>query len=300
MCIERNSLVLISPHRKMLLHCIPMCFLIYFLQGLTLSRNTMPVAKDHIGDKHASVEGRRASSLKDKAVKDLVKVIGGRFSPAMDIHLSSGDPREIFKWFLASILFGARISEAIVIKTYREFEKEGVLSAGRVLDKGWDGLVEVLDRGGYARYDFKTATKLLDICGAVMKRYKGDLNILHSEARDQRDLEERLKALGKGIGDTTVNIFLREMRGVWGKADPLPSDLVITAAKNLRLIPSGLQDRKEILVGLKKQWTNEGMKITDFPDFEAALLRIAKNFCRRIACGRCPLQEEDCGLEGSR
>ena len=257
----------------------------------------MPVARDQIGEKNASEEGLGATALKGKTRKDLVQVINGRFSSALGIHLSSGDPREIFKWFLASILFGARISEAIVIRTYREFEGEGVLSAGGVLDKGWDGLVEVLDRGGYARYDFKTATKLLDICGTVMKRYKGDLNILHSEARDQQDLEERLKALGKGIGDTTVNIFLREMRGVWGKADPLPSDLVIMAAKNLRLIPFDLQDRKEILVRLKKQWASEGMKIKDFPDFEAALLRLAKNFCRKTACGRCPLQE-GCGVEG--
>jgi len=245
----------------------------------------MPVARDQIGDKKASEKGCGATALKGKTMRDLVKVIGGKFSSALGIHLFSGDPREIFKWFLASILFGARISEAIVIRTYREFEGAGVLSVGGVLDKGWDGLVEVLDRGGYARYDFKTATKLLDICSTVMKKYKGDLNILHSGAADPRDLEERLKALGKGIGDTTVNIFLREMRGVWGKADPLPSDLVIMAAKNLRLIPSDLQDRKEILVRLKKQWTGEGMKIKDFPDFEAALLRLAKNFCRRIACG---------------
>jgi endonuclease III len=226
-----------------------------------------------------------------------MKVIGGRFSSALGIDLSSGNQGEIFKWFLASILFGARISEAIVIRTYREFEGEGALSPEIIVDKGWDGLVEILDRVGYVRYDFKTATKLLDVCRTMVKRYKGDLNILHSEALDPRDLEERLKALGKGIGDTTVNIFLREMRGVWEKADPLPSDLVIMAAKNLRLIPSDLQDRKEILVRLKKQWTGERMKIKDFPDFEAALLRLAKNFCRRTACGRCPLQE-DCGVEG--
>ena len=250
-------------------------------------------------DRHASVERRRATALKCKTAKDIMKVIEGRFSSALGIRLSLGDPGEIFKWFLASILFGARISEAIVIRTYREFEGEGVLSAGEVLDKGWDGLVEVLDRGGYARYDFKTATKLLDICSTVIKRYKGDLNILHSGAVDPRDLEERLKALGKGIGDTTVNIFLREMRGIWEKADPLPSDLVVMAAKNLRLIPSDLQDRKEILVRLKRQWAGEGMDIKDFPDFEAALLRLAKNFCRRTACMRCPLQE-DCVLEGRR
>jgi hypothetical protein len=131
-----------------------------------------PVARNQIGDKNASEKGRGATALKGKTMKDMVKVIGGRFSSVLDIHLSSGDPREIFKWFLASILFGARISEAIVIRTYREFEGEGVLSVRGVLDKGWDGLVEILDRGGYARYDFKTATKLFDICSTIMKNIK--------------------------------------------------------------------------------------------------------------------------------
>jgi endonuclease III len=258
----------------------------------------MPVARDQTGDQHLSEKKVIHPPLKDKTLKNLLKVIGGRFSSALGIHLSPDNPEEIFRWFLVALLFGARISETIAIRTYGEFERERLLSAERILDKGWDGIVEVLDRGGYARYDFKTATKLLAICGIVMKRYKGDLNILHSEALDPRDLEERLKALGKGIGDTTVNIFLREMRGIWEKADPLPSDLVVMAAKNLRLIPSDLQDGNEILGRLKKKWTSEGMKMKDFPDFEAALLRLAKNFCRRTACARCPLQE-DC-LVGKR
>ncbi len=231
-------------------------------------------------------------NLKDKTANDLVKLIGGRFSSALGIHLSSGDPWEIFKWFLASILFGARISEAIAIRTYREFESEGILSAKAVDNKGWDGLVEILDRGGYARYDFKTASKLLDICDALIKGYKGNLNIMHSEALDPRDLEEKLKALGRGIGDITANIFLREMRGIWEKANPLPSDLVVMAAKNLRIIPSDLRDKGEILARLKRKWTGEGMKMKDFPDFEAALLRLGKNSCRRTACVRCPLRED--------
>jgi hypothetical protein len=31
------------------------------------------------------------------------------------------------------------------------------------MEKGWDGLVAILDRGGYVCYDYKTATKLLEI-----------------------------------------------------------------------------------------------------------------------------------------
>ncbi|MDA8214829.1 MAG: hypothetical protein M0Z64_06090 [Nitrospiraceae bacterium] len=227
-------------------------------------------------------------------LKRLIERLGSRFSSAFGINLSSGDKREVFKWFLASILFGARISETIVINTYREFERAGILSPKAILDTGWDGLVEILDRGGYVRYDFKTATKLLDVCRSLIGRYKGDLNALHSMATDEEDLEERLNALGKGIGDVTVNIFLREMRGIWEKANPLPSELIIMAARNTGIIPEEIKDKKEILRLLMEKWNSEG-KMKDFPDFEAALLRVGKDFCRRMLCERCPLKE-DCRI----
>jgi len=168
-------------------------------------------------------------------LKKLIENVGGRFSVALGIDLSSQNAAEIFKWFLASVLFGTRISERIVIKTYKEFEKERILSPVGILNTGWDGLVEILDRGGYVRYDFKTATKLLDLSTALTDKYRDDLNVLHSTASGPRDLEARLKALAKGIGDVTVNIFLREMREIWGKAEPLPSDLVVMAATHMRL-----------------------------------------------------------------
>lgn len=218
--------------------------------------------------------------------------LGGRFSTALGIRLSSRDPGELFKWFLASVLFGARISASIVTNTYREFEQAGVLSPDAVLKTGWDGLVEILDRGGYVRYDFKTATKLLDVCRALQERYGGDLNALHAQAADPKDLEDRLKAVAKGIGDVTVNIFLREMRGTWQKAEPLPTELVIRAARNRDIVPRGLNDREKILGILKKKWTDAGMKPRDFPDFEASLVRLGKDFCRKAACNRCPLQED--------
>ena len=84
-----------------------------------------------------------------KAVRSLLKRLGGKFSVALGIDLSTGDAKEIFKWFLASILFGTRISETVVINTSKMFEKEGVLSPEDLLKKGWDGIVEILDRGGY-------------------------------------------------------------------------------------------------------------------------------------------------------
>jgi len=235
-----------------------------------------------------------------RAIRSLIEKLGGKFSLAMGINLSSGDAPEIFKWFLSSLLFGARISETIVTNTYRVFEKEGALSPQDILNKGWDSLVEILDKGGYVRYDFKTATKLLDVNRALMDGYGGDLNLLHSMASDPEDLEERLKALGKGIGEVTVNIFLRELRGIWHKAEPIPSELVIQAARNLGIIPEDFKDRGEILRLLVRRWKDEGMEIKDFSDFESSLLRLGKGFCRKKACERCPLKERCIHSEAPR
>jgi endonuclease III len=236
--------------------------------------------------------------VSDKVIlKRLIENIGGRFSLALGIDLSSGNPEQIFKWFLASVLFGAKISETIVIKTYREFEKEGILSPALILNTGWDRLVEILDRGGYVRYDFKTATKLLDLSTALSDQYGEDLNVPHSTASGPGDLEGRLKALAKGIGDVTVNIFLREMRGIWGKAEPLPSELVIMAAKHMHIIPARSKDRGKVLALLKKKWTDEDMNMKDFPDFEAALLRLGKDYCRKGLCDRCPMKCDCKGIK---
>jgi len=223
---------------------------------------------------------------KNKTIESLVNSLGKKFSTSLDIDLSKKKSQEIFKWFLASVLFGARISETIACKTFNEFKKEDVLTPSAVLETGWDGLVRILDSGGYVRYDFKTATKLLEITKDLIDEYKGDLQKLHSSAKDQKDLERRIKNLGKGIGDVTCNIFLRELRGIWGKADPLPGAMVIEGAGNLGLLTSG-QTKRKMLLQLKKLWRENRGKEKDFSDFEAALLRLAKDFCRKKKCHIC-------------
>jgi hypothetical protein len=199
--------------------------------------------------------------------------MGGKFSTALGIDLASGESPEIFKWLLAAVLFGARISGRIAVQTYNEFSRENLLNPNELLRRGWNGLVEVLDRGGYVRYDFKTATKLLQVCQTLMDRYDGDLNTLHSRAKGPGDLEQRIRQLGKGVGEVSVGIFLREMRGTWHKAEPLPSDLVLSGAESLGLLGKNPKDRKRALEQLKAKWAEEGGRLAQFPDFEAALLR---------------------------
>lgn len=222
---------------------------------------------------------------KKGVIKTLIENIGGSFSRSLGIDLSDADSQEIFKWFFASLLFGARISEPIVVNTYREFESKDVLSPEEILQTGWDGLVEILDAGGYVRYDFKTATKLLEIMETLKDEYNGDLNALHRQSESSGDLERRLQKLGKGIGPVTVNIFLRELRGIWRKADPLPQELAVLAASNLGLVKT--KKSREVLGELKRLWQRGGVKGWSFPDFESALVRLGKDWCRKKRCGVC-------------
>jgi len=223
-------------------------------------------------------------------IRALLDRMGGRFSTALGINLDQGDSHEVFRWFLASILYGARISETIANNTYREFERSEVLSPDRILETGWDGLVYILDLGGYVRYDFKTATKLLEVMAALKERFDGDLNVLHAQAQNPRDLEQKLMELGRGIGPATVNIFLRELRDVWEKADPLPQDLAVMAARNLRLVQS--DERRESLSELRAMWERQALPGRSFADFESALVRLGKDYCRREKCTTCPVAKE--------
>jgi hypothetical protein len=217
--------------------------------------------------------------MKREAFEALVKNLGERYSEVLKINLASKDDREIFKWFLASVLFGAPITETSVIKTYRCFEKHKVLSPNKIVETGWDGLVEILDEGGYTRYDFKTATKLLEVMGNLHTKYGGSLNRLHHEAADSLDLEKRLKELGKGIGNVTVSIFLRELRGIWRKADPKPTPLIVMAAKKLDIIKT--EEPRQALEELKAFWRKNKIAGKSFVNFETALLRYGKDLRRK-------------------
>ena len=225
----------------------------------------------------------------DKEITDsLIKNSGEKYSEILGIDLKTGDDMEIFKWFLASVLFGAPIAETSVIKTYKCFESRGVLTPEKILDAGWEGLVEILDDGGYTRYDFKTSDKLLMVMGNLTTLYRGSLNLLHEQSLNSSHLEKRIKDLGKGIGEVTVSIFLRELRNIWKKADPKPTPLVILAAKNLGIIKEKRPEKA--LEELKEFWRKNEITGKSFVNFETALLRLGKDFCRKGKCRRCILR----------
>ena len=170
-----------------------------------------------------------------------------------------------FKWFIASILFAKRISSRIAAKTFRKFMEEDLTNPKNILSAGWNKLVEVLDSGGYVRYDFSTATNILEAVKLLIEKYDGDIDKIHQMAKNPRDLERRLMEF-KGIGPTATNIFLRELRGIWIKANPKPSPVAVKIGERLEL------------------------KDDEVKEYEAKLVRIHIEYCKRKRCRECPMK----------
>jgi hypothetical protein len=160
---------------------------------------------------------------------------GPLYSEELGIDLASGREQDLFLWFLASLLFGQRISEVIARNTYHSFVRHGLTSPHKILAAGWAYLVNpIMREGGYVRYDESKSRKILRDCATLLDLYGGSLQRLHDTARDKSDLQARLLAF-YGVGPVTANIFLRELRPYWTKADPAPLPSVRALAQRLRL-----------------------------------------------------------------
>ncbi len=131
----------------------------------------------------------------------------------LGIDLASKREEEIFKWFLACLLFGKPIQTEIAEQACRALVAAKLTSPQAILRAGWDKLVVLLDRAHYVRYDFSTATKLLEVSTELIRRY-GTLTHLLAEARTPAELSRRLREF-KHIGPVTARIFLREVRPIW-------------------------------------------------------------------------------------
>jgi len=135
------------------------------------------------------------------------------YARRLRIDLKSKNEVELFKWFLACLLFGKPIQREIAEQAYRELVVARLTSPTAVLRAGWDKLVLLLDRAHYVRYDFSTATKLLEVSRELKRRY-GTLTNLLAQAKTAPELSGKLQNF-KHIGPVTARIFLREVRPIW-------------------------------------------------------------------------------------
>jgi hypothetical protein len=230
-----------------------------------------------------NIKSVSAESICDKLLREL----GGTYPSYFGINLSSMLSEEVFKWFLASILLGERIDGDIAARnTYSEFERAGVLSIKAVIETGQAGLVDILNQRGYVKHNREIAIRLHKAARVLDEKYSDDLNRLHFFARGGRDLEEKLQNLGKNINTTTINIFLRGLRGVWEKVELPLSESALPAARNLGLIHS--VDAPAALEELKAIWNQDETRLSDL---EAALIKLNDKYCCKNRCLVCPMKE---------
>lgn len=132
----------------------------------------------------------------------------------LDIDVTRGEG-ELFKWFLASFLFGKRIQQEIAVEAYRVIVEKHKRDTPQKLCKcSWQQLVDMLGEGHYTRYDESTAERLLKLCRKLIDEYGGKVGGIKEASENREDLEKRLREF-EGIGPKTVEIFMREASRVW-------------------------------------------------------------------------------------
>jgi hypothetical protein len=208
--------------------------------------------------------------------RGVLAVLGGRYSAELGIDVGASDA-DVERWFVAATLFGARIPARVAERTFRVLAGAGLARIGQLRHVPSDALVAMLDAGGYARYDFRTATRLLELSQVVSERYEGQVALIGRSFPAYPDLSAALDRL-PGWGPVTVRLFLRELRGVWPGANPPLDERAVAAAHHLGL----LGDRPGVtdLAGLA------GASGLDVRDLESGLVRLDLAHGRAMA--RCP------------
>jgi hypothetical protein len=107
------------------------------------------------------------------------------YARRLRIDLRSKKEEELFKWFLACLLFGKPIQSEIAERAFGELMAARLASPKAILRAGWDKLVLLLDRAHYVRYDFSTATKLLELSQG---RIRAPLRYDHKSSRAGQDV----------------------------------------------------------------------------------------------------------------
>ena len=183
-----------------------------------------------------------------------------------------------FRWLIAAILFGRRINETIAKRTYFALARRRLLTPYAIVRAGRDVLIAAMGEGEYVRYDNMTSDYLIGLSERLIDLYGGNVEAVHARAATPADLEAALLAF-RGIGPVTLSIFLRELRGVWTKADPPLTEIELLAARRLGLTRS--RRPRHALVELKELWRTHAVSGYDFRHLETALVRTGLELRRR-------------------
>ncbi|OMI85406.1 endonuclease [Streptomyces sp. M1013] len=181
-----------------------------------------------------------------RTVRELVDAHGQTYAEEAGIRLKD-TPQPLYRLLVLAHLLSARISASIAVATARALSEAGLRDPRRMADATWQERVDALGRGGYRRYDERTATQLGEAAELLTERWGGDLRRLREEADGDVSGLRRLLQEFPGVGPTGADIFLREAQLVWPDAGPLLDRKAVQGAERLGL--PGDPDRLLSLAG---------------------------------------------------
>lgn len=179
-----------------------------------------------------------------KVVRELVAAHGQTYADEAGIRLKD-TPQPLYRLLVLAHLLSARISGSIAVAAARALGEAGLRDPRRMADADWQERVDALGRGGYRRYDERTATQLGEEAELLSDRWGGDLRRLREEADGEVPEVRRLLQDFNGVGPTGADIFLREAQLVWPEAAPFVDRKALQGAERL-----GLPKDPDRLLGL--------------------------------------------------
>ncbi|MCS0599764.1 endonuclease [Streptomyces sp. LP11] len=170
----------------------------------------------------------------ERIVRELVSEYGRTYAEEAGIRLED-TPQPLYRLLVLALLLSARIRASVAVAAARALHEDHLDSPRRMADAGWQQRVDALGRGGYRRYDERTATQLGDGAELLLERWHGDLRRLHEEADGDTGELRRLLQEEPGVGPAGADIFLREAQQVWPEVGPYLDAKALSGAGRLGL-----------------------------------------------------------------
>ena len=106
----------------------------------------------------------------DRIVEELIATQGHTYAEDAGIRLKD-TPQPLYRLLVLACLLSARIRSSVAVEAARALYDAGMRDPRHMADAPWQERVDALGRGGYRRYDERTATQLGEGAQLVAERW---------------------------------------------------------------------------------------------------------------------------------